>query len=189
MNGQSAIILSEEKSSITPEDLYNKSGYNYPKFFKMDKLSKWAWLGAEGLLSSGDSQIYNQYDKEKIAVVLSTADGCISVDKKYKDSIATVPSPALFVYTLPNIMLGEICIRHGFKGEQACTVNEQLDAEQITFIVNDLLTNRGMDACICGWVNATDDKHDVCLFWVTKSAAGIGFTADTVNAIYKSQQN
>ena len=62
-------------------------------------------------------------DTNKVAVVLATAHGCIDVDKKYLDTIELSLAPHCFVYTLPNIMLGEICIRHGFKGEQLCMVD------------------------------------------------------------------
>ena len=162
-----ARFLEKEYPEIKePQELYRLNGYSYMKFFKMDTLCKWAWLGAEELFA--DNSMLAGVDKSKVAVVLMTSSGCIDVDKKYKATMANVPSPALFVYTLPNIMLGEICIRHGFKGEQLCLVSKEFDAEEISFWVNDLLNNRGMEACICGWVDAYDDKKDVALFWVTK---------------------
>ncbi len=168
-----------------PEDAYRLLGYNYIKFFKMDVLSKWAWLGAEALLAENGGYAYDGLDKTKIAVVLMTNHGCLDVDKKYQETLSTIPSPALFVYTLSNIMLGEICIRHGFKGEQLCLVSEQFDTEQIQFWVNDLLTNRGMDACLCGWVDAASDEHDICLFWVSRHNGSIPFNTETLQTIYK----
>lgn len=150
------------------EDIYRGLGYSYPKFFKMDLLCKWAWLGAEALLKQEDGFRYDGCDKEKIAVVLMTRNGCLTVDKKYQESIASIASPALFVYTLPNIMLGEICIRHGFKGEQLCMVQESFNTAELSFWVSDLLKNRGMEHCLAGWVDATEDKQEVQLFWVSK---------------------
>ena len=137
-------ILFNSKSSpgTTPEMLYDAMKCAYPKFYKMDRLCKWAWVGAEGMFSGNG--LYDGLDKNKIALVLSTSHGCMEADKKYQSTIA-MPSPALFVYTLPNIMLGEICIRHGFKGEQLCTVSEQFDAEEMFFNVKGVL-DRGMDA-------------------------------------------
>lgn len=151
------------------------------KFFKMDMLCKWAWLGAESLFA--DTNLLTDVDKSKVAVVLMTSNGCIDVDKKYKATMSNVPSPALFVYTLPNIMLGEICIRHGFKGEQLCLVSKEFDAEEISFWVNDLLDNRGMVACICGWIDAYDDKKDVAMFWVTKDGEQ-KLTEQQLNELY-----
>lgn len=154
----------------TVEDLYRIWGFNYPKFFKMDLLSKWAWVVAERMLGTTDGKLYDGLDKNNVAAVLMTSEGCMDVDKRYRETINEIPSPALFVYTLPNIMLGEICIRHGFKGEQACVVSESFDTNELGFWVNDYLGNRGMEACLCGWVNVKDGEPDVCLYWITRNA-------------------
>jgi hypothetical protein len=82
-------------------------------------------------------------------------------------------------------MLGEICIRHGFKGEQLCMVSERFDAEEISFWVSDLLEKRGMDACLCGWVDAEGDQKDVCMVWVSKER-GIEFSGVALRQIYGS---
>ena len=178
------ILSAEEYASISePQDLYRKTGLSYMKFFKMDLLCKWAWLGAELLLQDND---VDKLDKAKVAVVMMTEYGCLDVDKKYEESRSDIPSPALFVYTLPNIMLGEICIKHGFKGEQLCTVSEGFDITEMNFWVNDLLENKGMDACLCGWADAYDEHKDICLFWITKENKGQEFTTENLTAIYNS---
>jgi len=179
-----ALLAGTDTSS--PEQLYKDLQYNYPKFFKMDKLCKWAWLGAEYLLTGIPS--LESTDKNKVAVVLATAHGCLDVDKKYSETIA-VPSPALFVYTLPNIMLGEICIRHGFKGEQLCMASEAFDAEELCFIVGNLLQNTGMEACLCGWVDVAGDQHDTCLFWITKRGKGLEFTPAILSELYNQHRS
>lgn len=180
------VFLSDSYASMRePQDMYRALQYSYMKFFKMDMLCKWAWLGAEKLLSSEDGYVYEGIDKNNIAVVLMTGHGCIDVDKKYLATMQDIPSPALFVYTLPNIMLGEICIRHGFKGEQLCLVSKHFDAKELEFWVSDLLNNRGMDACLCGWVDAYENNKDVCLFWVTKQDNGDAFTMNRLNELYK----
>ena len=169
-----------------PDELYRHIGSVYPKYFKMDILCKWAWLAAECLLTLSDSSLYNGLDKSKIAVVLATSQGCIEVDKKYKETIATIPSPALFVYTLPNIMLGEICIRHGFKGEQACVVSEQFDSSELQFWVNDLLEKRGMEACLCGWIDITTNTQDILLLWVTGNNKNLVLSSAALQQLYNS---
>lgn len=148
----------------------------------MDLLCKWAWLGAEYLLAPGQ---HEKADRWKVAVVVGTAHGCADVDKKYIATVADFPSPALFVYTLPNIMLGEICIRYGFKGEQLCLVNESFEqcTEEIEFWVNDLLQHRAMEACICGWADAVGDGYDVCMFYITKQN-GVKFSAAAMRQLY-----
>ena len=150
---------------MSGEEIYRTIQMNYPKFFKMDVLCKWAMIGAEYLLKKEEGYIYQGIDKEKVAVVLNTKNGCLDVDKKYLESTKTIASPALFVYTLPNIMLGEICIKHGFKGEQLCIVQDDFDKEELNFWVNDLLKNRGMEACVCGFVDASEYGVKVEMEW------------------------
>ncbi len=185
-NGNSVLSEVEFAKIAEPQDLYRKLSYSYMKFFKMDLLCKWAWLGAELLLQDDGNAIYENVPIDKAAVTIGTKHGCLDVDKKYEDSRADIPSPALFVYTLPNIMLGEICIRHGFKGEQLCTVSEGFDAEELNFWVDDLLTSKGMEACLCGWADAYEDKKDICLFWVTKQETNTPFTKQNITSIYNS---
>ncbi len=144
-------------------DLYKKLNLNYPKFFKMDILCKSAFLASEIIIPE-----LKAISLDKIAVVLSTHSGCLEVDKNFEASRANIASPALFVYTLPNIMLGEICIRHKFKGEQMCTIEPKFNPEWFSFYVTDLLLNRATDACLCGHVETTEDHIDIELFWVTK---------------------
>lgn len=167
------------------EDVYRGLGCSYPKFFKMDVLCKWAWLGAESLLRKGDDFVYEDADKSRIAVVLATRQGCIAVDKRYQETMSTIPSPALFVYTLPNIMLGEICIRHGFKGEQLCLVQDAFNEQEVIFWVQDLFKNRGMEHCLFGWVDAVNETQDVCLFWASRDKAE-AFTPGAIAAAYSN---
>lgn len=171
MNNKAVIldkVLLQGKEHLSPEDLYHDRKWSYPKFFKMDKLCKWAFAGAELLLSGGE--LYHGLDKNRIGLVLATKHGCIDVDKRFQETLS-MPSPALFVYTLPNIMLGEICIRHGFKGSQLSMVSEAFDAEEVWFATDQLFRTAGLEACLCGWVDVTADDHDVRLFWVTNGAS------------------
>lgn len=183
-NGVSLLPLNISTGNGTPAEMYSALQHNYPKFFKMDLLCKWAWLGAESLLSLQTGFLYEGMDKAKIGLMLMTSHGCLDVDKKYLSSIATIPSPALFVYTLPNIMLGEICIRHGFKGEQLCLMSDNFDAEELQFYVKDMLDNRGMEACLCGWVDVTETTQDVCMFWVSKDKYGTTLSPAALQQVY-----
>ncbi len=165
--------------------MYRELGCSYPKFFKMDNLSKWAWLGAEVLLRRGEGWAYDGTDKARLGLALSTQDGCLEADKRYAESMSAIASPALFVYTLPNIMLGEICIRHGFKGEQLCTVADAFDPEEMLYQAQDLLEKRNLSHCLVGWADANAEHQDVCLFWIPAAAAN-ELTAAWFEAGYQS---
>ena len=175
-------VLLRNNDDLTAGQLYKDLRCNYPKFYKMDILCKWAFVAAEYLLTDHEL-LYPGVDLNKIAVVLSTSNGCLDVDKRYFESI-TIPSPSLFVYTLPNIMLGEICIRHGFKGEQMCLVDRQFDPKELWFITDSIMQNKGMEACLCGWVDVDGDERDICLFWVTTQGEGPGSEASLLEELY-----
>lgn len=146
----------------------------------MDPLSRVAFLAAE-LLVAGIPVA----DKHKVATVLATSSGCLEVDKKFEESRKELASPALFVYTLPNIMLGEIDIRHGFKGEQMCTVSGQPDPEWLLHYVTDLLQHRGTEACLCGYVEATAQTINATLLWVDQThTGGTGFDLTTLISLF-----
>ncbi|CAM6004753.1 unnamed protein product [Sphagnum balticum] len=77
---------------------------------------------------------------EDIAVIVSCAHSSLDTDRRYWESVeAGAPSPSLFVYTLPNVMLGEICIRWGIKGENTCMVSDTFDVGCQADYVNGLL--------------------------------------------------
>jgi hypothetical protein len=75
-------------------------------------------------------------------------------------------------------MLGEICIRNGFKGEQACNISESEDAAFLDFYVNDLLNNRNMEACLCGFADATEQSIAINLRWIDKQKRPQGILFD-----------
>ena len=81
-------------------------------------------------------------------------------------------------------MLGEICIRHGFKGEQASSITNTFDSNELYFWVNDILENRGMEACLFGYVNAANNEQDISLYWVTKNRAGLPLTPASIQELY-----
>lgn len=97
-------------------ELYRRYVGDYPKFFKMDTLSRLGFIAAELLLKQ--SAVSNQQSVD--AVILANRSASIKNDTDYLATITDgnyYPSPALFVYTLPNIVTGEIAIRHHIQGE------------------------------------------------------------------------
>lgn len=165
---------------------YHALDSGYLKFFKMDNLCKWAWLGAEALLKMPDgSWRHEGLAKEKIALAIATRDGCLEVDHRFSDSIHHLASPALFVYTLPNIMLGEICIRHGFKGEQLCMVQETFPADELLFWVQDTCAHRGTEQVFFGWLNGDAAHCDLLFFWAEATTITT-LTEEQLRKIYEA---
>ncbi|MEO8768646.1 MAG: hypothetical protein ABI402_01120 [Ferruginibacter sp.] len=171
--------------------IYQHFEIKYPKFYKMDSLSKLGWLTAEILLK--DIFEKEMYQPEDIGVILANANSSLDTDNKYYQTTKDIASPALFVYTLPNIMTGEICIRHNFKGENAFFIFERFDAGFIQQYVNNLINNNTLQACICGWVELLDDQYKAVLMLVeTKEHSGMSatpiniFTTENLLNIYQT---
>lgn len=147
--------------------IYQRFQLSYPKFHKMDHLSKLGWLAAELLLKDFDAAYYQP---EQVGTVLANANSSLDMDLRYYDSMKGVPSPSLFVYTLPNIVAGEICIRHHFKGENAFFVQPKFDAAFIKQQAGYLLDNNILQACICGWIDVLGQDYNAALHLVEKRA-------------------
>ena len=97
--------------------VYKHFTINYPRFYKMDNLSKLGWLASEILLK--DSFHKENYRPEDTGLVLSNANASLDTDQKYLSTIKDIPSTSVFVYTLPNIVTGATISRNTFKGEDA----------------------------------------------------------------------
>ncbi len=86
-----------------------------PRFGRMDLLCKLG-LGAAELCMAHAPELTRQ----DVAMVGGSMLGCIEVDAQYHDTLLrggqAGASPALFVYTLPSMFLGEIAIKFGLRG-------------------------------------------------------------------------
>jgi hypothetical protein len=163
--------------------VYQHTGVQYPKFYKMDNLSKLGWLACELLLRQGFRSA--DYRPEEVAVVLSNANASLDTDYKYFATVKDIPSPAVFVYTLPNIMIGEICIRHHFKGENAFFVFESFNAAFLAQYVHGLMKNGSARACICGWVDLLGEEYKAALFLVEEAGGAMPLSAENINQLFQ----
>ena len=188
------VVYKNEKAVFETNDVFVQdfllSAYRYfeikyPKFYKMDNLSKLGWLAAEILLK--DSFNTGKYKAEEVGVVLANASSSLDTDIKYYETAKDIASPALFVYTLPNIVIGEICIRHGFKGENAFFIFNKFDAGFMEEYVSNLANENIFECCICGWVELLDNEYKTVLFLIEKEKSGQGnlFTKENLNKIYQ----
>lgn len=168
LDGASIFKLESTIFSDFSKKAYQNFEMNYPKFFKMDSLSKLAFLGAELLLKN---EINNEKENN-IALVFANKSSSLDTDVKYQKSISDVenyfPSPAVFVYTLPNICLGEISIRHQLKSENSFFIFENFNPAFMANYAKVLLDSKKADKVLCGWVEYYDEEYKVFLYLVTK---------------------
>ena len=176
-NTGNLIVKTFDNELIEPNDpilLYKHTEIEYPKYFKMDMISKFGILAAEWMFKNNNT--LNKYQYTDIGVVLSSANGSMDTDIEFNKTIESkdnfFPSPAIFVYTLSNIVMGELCIRYKMKGENAFFISEKFNADLLMTYVTDLLVNKKSEAILTGWIDYFDGKPDVLLIFVEKGADG-----------------
>lgn len=177
------IFAGDDKKSFL-SSLYQHFNWQYPKYFKMDNLSRLGFAAAELLLQGWNAEAYRP---EEIAVVLSNANSSLDTDYRYTETTKDIPSPSVFVYTLPNIVIGEICIRHRLKGENAFFLTTAFDPALLTRYVSHLLEAGIARACITGWVELLGDSFKAALFLIESAGASDAapFTAENMDRIFK----
>ena len=133
-------------------DLYRTHIGDYPKFFKMDPLSRLGFVATELLLK--------QSPKADYGVLLFNRSSSIADDTAFQTTIQDhgnwFPSPALFVYTLPNIVTGEIAIRNHFLTETNFMV---LDAPCAEVMAAQIAIAAQYGPQITGWCDVDSDGN------------------------------
>lgn len=182
LNGNLVFEFSQPDNSAFLTALYKHLEINYPRFYKMDNMCKLGFLAAELLLQ--ESSAYTGYKKEDVAIILQNENSSLDTDLRYYETVTEIASPALFVYTLPNILIGELCIRYGFKGESIFFLNKKGETGEMFDYVNHLLENDLAQTCLCGWVDYLDEQYKAVLLWVGKNRNGELFTLNTLDKLY-----
>ncbi len=163
------------------KSIYKFLGLSYPKFHKMDNLCKLGFLASEVLIKD------NVKLDEDTALVLSNKASSLDTDRKHQESIQDredfFPSPAVFVYTLPNIIMGEISIKNKLKSENAFFISEEFDTELMYTYSKILLNTEKASSVICGWVDLDTNKYDVFLAFLSKKGK-IKLTKEELNKLY-----
>ena len=166
------------------EAVYRHFKISYPKFFKMDNLSKLGFLASELVLNE-ESKPQDPY---KHGMIFSNKSSSLDTDVKYNRMMKKgIANPAVFVYSLPNIVIGEISIRNGFKGESTFFISDQYDIPFQVNYVNSLLNNGVLDYCLCGWVELMKENYEAFLYLATtKGDSGLlPHTIENVEALYQ----
>jgi hypothetical protein len=185
---QGEIVFTRQKGNLDTflDTALTSLSIAYPKYYKMDRLSKLGFLAAEILIRGSD--LMQHYRSGQVALVLSNAHASLDTDIRYFESTKTMASPALFVYTLTNIVVGEICIRHSIKGENAFFVAPAFDAVQLCEYVTCVMLSEKTQACIAGWVDVMGEQHDVFLYLVenrSNKRTGLEHTAEQLQKLYQ----
>lgn len=155
--GLEYVALNQGNANLT--ELYRSHIGDWPKFFKMDTLSKAGFVATELLLKKiGVPRCDSEEYIRSRAIVLFGSTASLCADRNYQETIQNkdnyYPSPALFVYTLPNIVTGEIAIRNHWRGETSFYVLEEPDASQMAFHLACAFQDGETESILAGWVDS-----------------------------------
>ena len=194
-----AVFINGDESFINKEHLnkvdFLKSAYkhyeiSYPKFYKMDSLCKLAFVASELLMKT--NKLTDSYNKEDIAIIISNSASSLETDTEHQKTIQETtnffPSPAVFVYTLPNILIGEIAIRNTIQGENTFFIFDKFDGDFNVSYINTLLNTNKAKSCIAGWVDFYEENMEAFLFTVEKNTnkKTIEFNDEQLTKLYNN---
>ena len=164
------------------KEAYKAFEMKYPKFFKMDDLSKLALLTADYLFKE---EGFTPENPSNTALVLANRSSSLDTDRKHQTSIQDkenyYPSPAVFVYTLPNICLGEISIKYKLYTENSFFIFDSFQPDKLLAYTNGLLSSKKAENVLCGWVDFDGETYESFLYLVSKE----GFLEHTEKNILK----
>ena len=193
VNGKELSLPKQDVPAYFFADAYKHLEINYPKFHKMDNLSKLGLIATEAALKGSD--LLQRNSPDKMAIILTNKASSLDTDRTYQNSINDkshyLPSPATFVYTLPNIVIGEIAIKHKITGENAFFVSNGFDAQLLVNQAEITLKSGNTTSAICGWVDYDNGSADALIYLVeiaSDSIKNINFNPlnrDILNQFYK----
>ena len=132
----------------------------------MDHQSELAFLAAEILLKDENTLNENQ----DIALVFANRNSSLESDLKDQQSIQSTdeifPSPAVFVYTLANICLGEVSIRHRLKTENAFFISENFNEEQLKKYANYLIQKNKAKKVVLAWIDYLQGDYEAKMYLI-----------------------
>jgi len=150
--------------------VYKHFDLSYPKFHKMDNLAKLGFISSELLLR--EKALSSKYRGDEVGIILMNSSSSLDTDRRHRKTIADrtdyFPSPAVFVYTLPNVIIGEICIRNKFFGEGNFFVMEKFNPAFLVEYISQLFDNEIVGCCITGWVETDGEKYESVFYLIEK---------------------
>ncbi len=181
LNGKTIFESAASDWKTFSKTAYRQLDMDHSKFFKMDTLSKLAMIASEPLLRSEP--------EKNIALVLSNRASSLDTDRKHQKSIEDpelfYPSPAVFVYTLPNICLGEISIKHRLFSENSFFVFDTFNADILYDYATGLLNGNSAEKVLCGWVDNDNEKYGAFLYVVAKNGI-FTHSKKRINQLYRT---
>lgn len=157
-------IQCSEKGRAMIVELYRSKIGDYPKFYKMDDLSRLGFVAAELMLKTDASYAGDR------AVILFNNSSSVQADKAYMETIKAdnyFPSPSIFIYTLPNIVTGEIAIRHNYHCETSFYILDRRNDSLAESIISASFVDNATQSILWGWLDYRDDNSFEAELYIT----------------------
>ena len=175
------------KNSAELTECYRSLQVDYPKFFKMDGLSKLGFLASEMIFKDDENRFV---PREDVAIIGFNRSSSLEIDTQYESTIHDnenyFPSPSLFVYTLPNIVTGEIAIRNKFFGETSFYICKNFDAKQIFRTVKNIFSDKSINFVLAAWIEHFEAKQEIFMILVESRKGDMVFTEDQLKILYNN---
>jgi 3-oxoacyl-(acyl-carrier-protein) synthase len=135
----------------------------YKPFGRMDEFSKLGFTAIAFAMEDAGIKIDPeriqqgkiQQGKKNISMIASTVTGCLETDMNFQETmLRTLPSPAVFAYTLDSSFLGEASIYWGMTGESFVINEEKTNGLKGLFMALEIITSGGSDIVLCGLCNS-----------------------------------
>lgn len=152
--------------------LYHTYVKDYPKFYKMDPLCKLGFIGTELLLEAEAKADHATrfFTCEDRAIVFVGRSGSLCADEIYQQTIQDpdnyYPSPLAFIYTLPNILTGEIAIRNNYHGETLYLLQDT--SKNVKQLITQVLYSQGTRSVIGGWIDVKNINDFEATLYIIK---------------------
>ncbi|NCC09484.1 MAG: beta-ACP synthase [Bacteroidia bacterium] len=153
------VVFQTTEQGFAPfiREAFKRLGESNLKFYKMDSLCKLAYITAAELLKGINFQ------PEEMGILLANASSSLHTDIRHQELIQkegdAAASPTLFVYTLPNVAIGEICIRHKIQGENTFFIEPTCSWEEMERLAQMAMAKNGLTACIIGWCEQLKENY------------------------------
>ncbi|NDV64323.1 beta-ketoacyl synthase N-terminal-like domain-containing protein [Bacteroides sp. 224] len=155
---EETLFISKEQSfAAFIREAFKQTGESNMKFYKMDDLCKLGYIAAHYLLKD------KEYTPTEIGIILENSGASLHSDLKHQILIDKDgdqgAGPAIFVYTLPNVVSGEICIRHKIQGENTFFIRKECDMEDLERYARIAMQKQQLKICIIGWCELVNEDY------------------------------
>lgn len=158
IDGETVFTSTEQVFSTFIREAYKTLDEGNMKFYKMDDLSKLGYMACHYLLKDWS------YEPTEIGIVLANRNASLHTDIRHQAVIDkegdAAASPAIFVYTLPNVVAGEVCIRYKIQGENTFFISKECNLAELKEYAALVMPQNKLKLCIVGWCELVNDKYE-----------------------------